>query len=112
MKNDTYYDELIKEKQKQLVIKISKLRTKNNLSAKELSLRIGMSASYINRLESEGFMPSMEAIIKIVDVCGCTLEEFFYEDQEKYALDIELAKTFENLSQDKKFALLSFLKAE
>ena len=110
MKDDKYFEDLLTKNKNELVKKISILRTRCNLSAKELSLRIGMSPSYISRLESQGFMPSIESIIKIVDVCKSSLEEFFYNDMDKYHTDIQIAKLFSQLNEDKKYALLMFLK--
>ena len=110
MNNDKYYEKLISEKQKEITVKLAQLRLKNKLSAQELSLRAGMSPSYIHRMENNAFMPSVEAIIKILDVCKCSLEEFFSKDPAQYNNDIELAKTFNSLSTEQKYALLQLLK--
>ena len=45
----------------EIVLRISQMRTEANLSARELSGRIGKSGSYINALEAQkgGFEPSL-----------------------------------------------------
>ena len=67
------------EKQKQdIIIRISRARTNANLSARALSQKIEMNDGYINRLESKkDFLPSVEVLLKIIDVCELTIEEFF-----------------------------------
>lgn len=46
---------------KEIIHRISSLRTKANLSARELSLRAGLNAGYVNRLETSAdeFSPSI-----------------------------------------------------
>ena len=50
----------------EIIEHISAVRTKANLSARELSLRIGKNESYINRLEyRKNFEPSISVIADI-----------------------------------------------
>ena len=93
-----------------LIFKISTIRTNANLSARKLSLNIDMHDSYINRLESQkDFLPSMEVFFRILEECNCSAEKFFYHDY-NYESDMEILEKFKSLSEDKKKALLEFIK--
>lgn len=78
----------------EIIDRISKLRTREGLSARELSLRIGKNEAYINRLEyRKNFEPSISVINDIVEACNSSLEEFFYYDindfqKDKYILNL------------------------
>ena len=45
-----------------------------------LSQKIEMNDGYINRLEAKkDFLPSVEVLLRIIEACGSTTEEFFYK---------------------------------
>lgn len=100
------------EKQKQdIIIRISRARTNANLSARALSQKIEMNDGYINRLESKkDFLPSVEVLLKIIDVCGLTIEEFFYDNYSSYKIDKEIIDLLKNTNEEKKQAILTILK--
>ena len=100
------------EKQKQdIIIRISRARTNANLSARALSQKIEMNDGYINRLESKkDFLPSVEVLLKIIDVCGLTIEEFFYDNYSSYKMDKEIIDLLKNTNEEKKQAILTILK--
>lgn len=94
----------------EIIERISQLRTRNGLSARELSLRIGKNEAYINRLEyRKNFEPSISVIKDIVEACNSTLEEFFYYDMAAYKTDIEIIKALKKVSPEKKKAILELL---
>ena len=96
---------------KELIFKIGTIRREANLSARALSLKIDMHESYINRLETQkDFLPSLEVFFKILDACNCSAERFFYHDYNGFNSDMELLDKFKSLSEDKKQALLAFIK--
>lgn len=53
------------------------LRTKKNVSAREMSLAIGQSPSYITSIESGKALPSMSSFFFICDYLKITPSEFF-----------------------------------
>lgn len=93
-----------------ILIKISALRNARKLSARELSLRIGMSAQYIGQLEHGKITLSVPVLFSILEVLDVTPEEFFYETSPDYAEDMALLAAINTLSKDKKAALLYFIK--
>ena len=57
--------------------RIYQLRIGKNLSARELSLALGMSPSYINKVENGIAMPSLFVLWKICHFFEITPEDFF-----------------------------------
>ncbi len=62
-------------------IKLAQERTKKNLSAYELSLRIGKDASYIHKVESGKINISLKSILKICDVLEIPPTRLFIEEK-------------------------------
>lgn len=94
----------------EIIDRISHIRTKKGLSARELSLRIGKNPSYINRLEyRKDFEPTVGVINDIIEVCDSSFEEFFHYDMDEYQADKQILDLIKNLSQEKKDALIKFL---
>lgn len=95
----------------QIIERIGYFRNKAKLSQKALSIDIDMNIGYINRLEcKKDFLPSLEVLLKIIDVCGITPEEFFYDNVKNYEQDKQIFERLQMLSQDKRDALLNLLK--
>ena len=81
-----------------IIFRIGQIRSKADLSARELSHRIELNDGYINRLESKkDFLPSLEVLLRIIAACNSTPAEFFYYDIEAYNQDLELIEMFKGL---------------
>lgn len=95
---------------KEIINRISYFRTKANLSQRALSLDIYMNESYINKLESsKDCMPSLDTLLKIIERCGTTPEEFFYEDLQHYKRNKEFLAKIQGVPDDKIDAILKLL---
>lgn len=96
----------------EIINRLSFIRTRANLSARELSLRIGKNESYINRLEyRKNFEPSITVINDIVEVCGSSLAELFHYNIEQFDADMEIISLLKSVNNEKKQALIFLLKA-
>lgn len=94
----------------EIIDRISIIRTKANLSARELSLRIGKNEAYINRLEyRKNFEPSISVVSQIAEACGSTLEEMFYYDINQYSKDKEIISLLKTCNDKKKKAIIDLL---
>jgi len=95
----------------EIINRISYLRTRANLSARELSLRIGKNEAYINRLEyRKNFEPSITVLLDIISACGSTVDEFFYYDINQYRHDKQVISLLQNCkNHDKKQAIIALL---
>lgn len=68
---------------------------------------------YINRLENgKDFLPSLEALLNIIDACGISEEQFFYHDINTYKQDMELINSMKYISNEKKLAIATLLRKE
>lgn len=63
--------------EKDFALRLSHLREKKKVSAREMSLAIGQNAGYINNIESGKSLPSLPALFYICDYLGVSVSEFF-----------------------------------
>lgn len=60
--------------------RIAFLRIQKGVSARDMSLSIGQSDNYINKIENGKALPSINGLILICEYFGITLQEFFDMD--------------------------------
>ena len=60
--------------------RLSQLRVNKGVSARDMSLSLGQSAAYINKIENRRALPSMTVFFYICDYFGITPEQFFSFD--------------------------------
>ena len=63
--------------EKEFSKRLCELRLEKGVSAREMSLSLGQSASYINRIENGKMLPSMGGFFKICDYFSITPHYFF-----------------------------------
>ena len=63
--------------EKDFALRLAALRTKKNVSAREMSLAIGQNQGYINHIETGQGTPSLSGIFYICEYLGITPNEFF-----------------------------------
>lgn len=90
--------------------RLTALRTKKGVSAREMSLAIGQNPSYINRIENKITFPSMQTFFYICEYLDVTPQDFFnveISDPEKLRnVIIEISK----LTQTQLDAILTVTK--
>lgn len=57
--------------------RLAQLRTQKGVSARDMSLSLGQSESYINKIENRRTMPSMAGFLYICEYLEVTPQEFF-----------------------------------
>ena len=57
--------------------RLAQLRTERKLSARDLSLSLGQSAGYINKIENQKSLPSMQVFFYLCEYLQISPEEFF-----------------------------------
>lgn len=91
--------------------RINYIRTKNNISARNLSLELGMSSEYINQLETGRLNPSIDFIINFCDYFKMPISEFF-DDGLRYPLEYkELIENLNRLNKAEVDAFINLVKA-
>lgn len=95
----------------EIIVRIYFLRNRANLSARKLSIAIGKNAGYIHLLENKrNFEPSLSTVLKIIEVCGSSPEEFFYGDLNGYKNDKKTLDFLKTLSERQKDAITNLYK--
>lgn len=89
-----------------VVFRIGYFRNKNNLSARETSLQLGFSDSFVNRIERKSVELKVSTLLQFMELCDITPEEFFYYKPENYEKDKELLQIIKSLSNENKDALM------
>ena len=59
--------------------RIAKLRTEKNISARDMSLSLGQSQSYINNIENKKALSSMQMFLYICEFLDVEPRDFFEE---------------------------------
>jgi transcriptional regulator with XRE-family HTH domain len=57
--------------------KIRSIREKNGLTQAELARRVGVSRSYINKIENGEAKPSLALLERIASILGVSIKDFF-----------------------------------
>ena len=73
-----------------LIDRLGYARNRANLSARELSQRLGYSVAYIAKFDNGDFSMPAEVLLDAINICGMTSEEFFFHDLNKYKEDKEI----------------------
>lgn len=94
---------------KEIIQRLSILRTKAKLSARALSLMIGKNSTYITKMEAGEFTPNLSTLLEIIEVCNSTAEEFFSQNFDNYKQDNELLQVITKMNEKRKRTLLEFL---
>ncbi|MGN0787463.1 MAG: helix-turn-helix domain-containing protein [Candidatus Onthoplasma sp.] len=95
---------------KDVLSRIGYVRNSANLSAREVSLRIGMSPQYVAQIERGRIVLTLEKLLKILDVCNFSIERFFSKNIVDYDIDNELEELIQTLPTDKKKNIIEFIK--
>lgn len=70
--------------------RLSELRIHQGISARDMSLSLGLSEGYINKVENGKMLPTMSTFFEICDYLDITPQEFF-DYQEASPLEIHIA---------------------
>ena len=88
--------------------RIAQLRTEKNISARDMSLSLGQSQSYINNIENKKSLPSMQMFLYICEFLGVEPKEFFEDEVSSPGTLNEALAAFRSLSP-KQLELLTAL---
>lgn len=95
---------------KEILARIGYVRKKANLSAREVSQRMGMSPQYVAQLERGRIVLTVEKLLQILEICEFPIERFFSSNIADYNVDNELKSLIESLSTDKKKNIIEFIR--
>ena len=78
--------------------RIEELRIQKGVSAREMSLALGQSTGYINKIESGRALPSIPVLIYICEYFDITPQEFFNVESPAPQRSKELLREIEKLN--------------
>ena len=95
---------------KEILSRVGFVRNKANLSAREVSLRMGMSPQYVAQLESGRIVLTVEKLLQILEICEFPIDRFFSSNIADYNINKELELLIEKLPTEKKKSIIDFIK--
>lgn len=90
--------------------RISELRIQKNVSARDMSLSLGQSESYINKIENQRTLPSMSGFLYICEYLQISPSDFFKDNIENPMMTKELISEINKLSADKSKVILDLIR--
>ena len=78
--------------------RLTELRLQRNVSARDMSLSLGQSESYINKIENKRTLPTFTGFIYICEYFGITPADFFNTSAESPQKTKELITELEKLT--------------
>ena len=90
--------------------RLTELRIQKGVSARDMSLSLGQSESYINKIENKRTLPSFTGFIYICEYFGITPQEFFNERSTSPQKAKDLLKELEKLTPDQAEHILQVVK--
>ena len=97
--------------EKDFAMRLATLRTKKNVSAREMSLSIGQNQGYINNIESGQGTPSLSGVFYICEYLGITPSQFFDFDIKNPEKLNKINEYLKKLNDEQLDALEMFLKS-
>lgn len=89
--------------------RLFELRSKKDVSARDMSLSLGQSESYINKIENKKALPSMNMFFYICEYLNVTPGEFFSEDLFRSQKIDDITPLLQEMSIKQLEALKNFL---
>ena len=80
---------------KEILTRIGYVRNKANLSAREVSQRMGKSPQYVAQLESGRIVLTVEKLLQILDICDFPIERFL----DTNLTQKDISKFIENITE-------------
>jgi len=90
--------------------RIAELRIQKGVSARDMSLSLGQSESYINKIENRRTLPSITGFFYICEYFGITPQEFFNTGVTAPVQMRELVNELEKLSPETTSHILQIVK--
>lgn len=90
--------------------RLSKLRMEKGVSAREMSLSLGQTPGYINKIENGDALPSLTSFFYICDYFGITPKEFFDEENINPKLMQDIIDELKNLNDEQLSSIYTLIK--
>lgn len=89
--------------------RLTELRLEKGVSARDMSLSLGQSESYINKIENQRTLPSIAGFIYICEYLDITPQEFFDYDNKNPKYTKQITKQIQQLNPKQQEYILALL---
>lgn len=90
--------------------RIAYFRNKQNISAYQMSLKLGHARSYFYRIESGEIQLTMEVFLEVLEILNLTTAEFFYPYVDEFHKDMDDLKMIKSLTDEERKSIKTLLK--
>jgi Predicted transcriptional regulators len=90
--------------------RLSKLRIKKGISARNMSLSLGQSADYINKIENKKRFPSLQGFFNICEYLELTPSDFFDVNVDNPLLTNEVIEYLNKFDDATTLSILDIIK--
>ncbi len=90
--------------------RLAKLRLEKGISAREMSLALGQSAGYINKIENRKSLPSLNGFFYICEYLGISPKEFFDEENTNPKLIQDITNELKKFNNEQLTSIFTLLK--
>ena len=90
--------------------RITDLRIQKGVSARDMSLSLGQSESYVNKIENKRALPSFTGFIYICEYLGVTPKEFFDVQDARPKQNKEIVQAINKLTATQADHILQVIK--
>ena len=94
----------------EFIARLTQLRIKHGVSARDMSLSLGQNSSYINNIETGKSKPSLEGFFFICEYLGVTPSEFFDTENKNPSKLDDIIKNMRKLNDTQLDAIASLIK--
>ena len=91
--------------------RLAHLRITKNVSAREMSLSIGLSANYINKIENSKSLPSMAVFFDICDYLNISQKDFFDLENDNPDQVTDMIIGYKRLDREAQESIVGIVKA-
>ena len=91
--------------------RVSELRRKKKVSARDMSLSIGQNENYINHIENRKIMPSITGLFYICDYFKISPTEFFDSGNANPTLINDILRELKQLNEQQLNAILEIVES-
>lgn len=96
---------------KQIVERISLIRSRKNIKPKPFGEMLGNSETYFYKIENQSITLSVPKLLEVLELLEIETEEFFYNDLDNFKQDKEMISLFKSLSSENKEMVVGLMKS-
>lgn len=89
--------------------RLIQLRLEKGISARDMSLSLGQSEAYINRIENKKMLPSMSGFFNICEFLEISPQDFFQFDTSPSKEILDAVKQLQELSPEKRKHIIAII---